>query len=308
MKSERNKTIDFSLKEGEKYLSKCVLAKDYKGEINKTVLGDYLEAIKKIKDKSVDLLIVDPPYNLYKDFGGKTFKKLNEDKYEEYTEKWINAVKPKLKDTASIYLCLDWKSSLSLGQVLNDNFILRNRITWEREKGRGAKKNWKNSMEDIFFATMSDEYTFNLDAVMQKKKVLAPYRENGEPKDWQETSDGKFRLTCPSNIWCDIAVPYWSMPENTAHPTQKPEKLIAKLILASSNKNDTVLDIFSGSGTTGVVAKKLGRNYIDIEQNPQYCAWAEFRLEKCEKDKSIQGYSDGVFWERNSLYKNLKIK
>ena len=90
------------------------------------------------------------------------------------------------------------------------------------------------------------------------------------------------------------------MAENTAHPTQKPEKLIAKLVLASSNKNDLVLDIFAGSGTTGVVAKKLGRNYICLEQNPLYCAWAQKRLIDADSVTTIQGYADGVFWERNS--------
>ncbi len=300
MKAERNKTIDFSLEEGQKYLDKCVKENDYSGEKNVTVLGDALNLISKVADKSVDLLIVDPPYDLNKDFHGKVFKKMGSEDYAEYTERWIRAVKPKLKDTASVYICSDWRTSVSLGLVIEENFILRNRITWEREKGRGAKSNWKNSMEDIFFATVSDDYTFNLDAVKQRKKVIAPYKENGKPKDWEQTDDGRFRNTCPSNFWDDISVPYWSMSENTAHPTQKPEKLIAKIILASSNANDLVLDPFSGSGTTGVVAKKLGRNYIDFEQNPLYCAWAEYRLEKAQTDKSIQGYHDGVFWARGS--------
>ena len=90
------------------------------------------------------------------------------------------------------------------------------------------------------------------------------------------------------------------MPENTAHPTQKPEKLLAKLILASSNAGDVVFDPFLGSGSTSVTAKKLGRQYIGIEVNPQYCVWAEKRLEMAETDKTIQGYTDGVFWERNT--------
>ena len=184
--------------------------------------------------------------------------------------------------------------------ILSKKLILRNRITWQREKGRGAKKNWKNSMEDIFFLTVSDEYTFNLDAVKQRKKVLAPYKENGKPKDWESTKEGNYRYTCPSNFWDDIAVPYWSMSENTAHPTQKPEKLLAKIILASSKEGDLILDPFSGSGTTGVVAKKLNRNFIDIEKNPLYCAWAEKRLENAEFNKTIQGYENGIFYERNS--------
>ena len=89
------------------------------------------------------------------------------------------------------------------------------------------------------------------------------------------------------------------MPENTAHPTQKPEKLIAKLILASTDIGDLVLDPFSGSGTTAVVAKKLKRNYIGFEQNPLYCAWAEYRIEQAETDKTIQGYENGIFTKRN---------
>ena len=91
------------------------------------------------------------------------------------------------------------------------------------------------------------------------------------------------------------------MPENTAHPTQKPEKLFAKVMLASSNPSDVVFDPFLGSGTTSVVAKKTGRNYIGVEENAQYCVWAEKRLEMADSDKSIQGYVDHVFWERNTL-------
>lgn len=94
-----------------------------------------------------------------------------------------------------------------------------------------------------------------------RRRVIAPYRLNGNPKDWHESETGNFRDTAPSNFWDDISVPFWSMPENTDHPTQKPEKLIAKLVLASSEKGDLVFDPFLGSGTTSVVAKKLGRHY-----------------------------------------------
>ena len=185
--------------------------------------------------------------------------------------------------------------------MLGRYFKIRNRITWQREKGRGASKNWKNGCEDIWFATVSDKYTFNVDAVKLRRRVVAPYKRDGAPKDWEETADGKFRNTCPSNFWDDISVPYWSMAENTAHPTQKPEKLLAKLILAGSNEGDMVLDPFAGSGSTCVTAKKLGRRFIGVELNPQYCVWAQLRLERAESDSSVQGYSDGVFWERNTV-------
>ena len=98
------------------------------------------------------------------------------------------------------------------------------------------------------------------------------------------------------------------MSENTAHPTQKPEKLIAKLILASSNADDFIFDPFLGSGTTSVVAKKLGRNYSGIEQHKTYCAWAEKRIENAESNKEIQGYTGNVFWERNTISIQKKIK
>ena len=218
----------------------------------------------------------------------------------EYTEKWVELVKPLLKADATVYVCCDWISSPSIFMVLKENFHVQNRITWQREKGRGALSNWKNGMEDIWFVTNSAKYTFNVEAVKMRRSVIAPYKVDGKPKDWEETESGNFRNTYPSNFWDDISIPYWSMSENTAHPTQKPEKLLAKLILASSNEGDVILDPFLGSGSTSVTAKKLGRHFIGIEQNVQYCIWAEKRLEMAEEDKTIQGYADGVFWERNT--------
>lgn len=304
MKAKRNKTIDITAEEGRCYLEKCIKVSEPKAVdeiLDRTITGNAFEVLKCLPEKFVDLLIVDPPYNIDKDFNGKRFRKTSDEAYEEYTESWIQEVMPLLKDTATIYVCCDWSSSPSVGRILKKYFHVQNRITWQREKGRGALSNWKNGMEDIWFATKSKKYTFNVDAVKMRRKVIAPYRVNGRPKDWEETPEGNFRNTYPSNFWDDISIPYWSMPENTAHPTQKPEKLLAKLILASSNPDDIVLDPFVGSGSTSVVAKKLGRHYVGIEINEQYCVWAEKRLEMAESDKSIQGYTDGVFWERNTL-------
>ncbi len=311
MKADRNKTIDISVEEGKEYLKKCMVL-EKKAELSeildKTILGNTLEILSLLPEDSVDLLIVDPPYNLDKDFHGNKFKKTSGEVYEEYTENWIKLVKPLLKKNATIYVCCDWLSSSQIFIVLDKYFQVQNRITWQREKGRGALTNWKNGMEDIWFATNSNKYTFNVEAVKVRRSVIAPYKEDGRPKDWEETKEGRFRNTYPSNFWDDISIPYWSMPENTAHPTQKPEKLLAKLILASSNEGDIVLDPFLGSGSTSVTAKKLGRHYIGIEQNEQYCVWAEKRLHTAETDKTIQGYADGVFWERNtgSLQKKYK--
>lgn len=303
-KAGRNKTIDTPLDEGNVYLDRCISVtekqSDLRNVINKTILGNTLTVCSLLPEKSIDLIIADPPYNLTKSFNGTIFTKKKESDYEVYTREWLNAIKPLLKDNGTIYVCCDWESSLIIGKVLSEFFHIRNRITWQREKGRGAKANWKNGMEDIWFATNGNDYTFNLDAVKIRKKVIAPYRVGGKPKDWTATENGNYRDTCPSNFWDDITIPFWSMPENTAHPTQKPEKLIAKLMLASSSEQDVVFDPFLGSGTTSVVAKKLGRRYIGVEMEAQYCVWAEQRLEMVESNPDIQGYANGIFWERNS--------
>ena len=254
-----------------------------------------------LPDQFIDLLIIDPPYNLNKRFGNSKFSKISSESYEDWLDSWITKLKRCLKKTASLYVCCDWQSSKSVQTVLEKHFIVRNRITWEREKGRGATSNWKNCSEDIWFCTVSNDYYFDVEAVKLKRKVIAPYRHSsGEPKDWEETTNGNYRLTHPSNLWTDISIPFWSMPENTDHPTQKPEKLIAKLILASSKPNDFVFDPFFGSGTTCVVAKKLNRKFSGIEQEPDYCQMAVKRLNRSESDVTIQGYHDGYFWERNS--------
>lgn len=310
IKAGRNKTIDTDISEGRKYLDRCITIDKPVDEINmildKTIIGNSFDVMDLLPEKSIDLIIADPPYNLTKSFHGTQFSKKKESEYEEYTHKWLSKTIPLLKDDGSIYVCCDWETSLIIGRVLQEYLIVRNRITWQREKGRGAKANWKNGLEDIWFATKSNNYTFNLDAVKIRKKVIAPYRVDGRPKDWTETENGNYRDTCPSNFWDDITIPFWSMPENTAHPTQKSEKLLAKIMLASSSPGDIVFDPFLGSGTTSVTAKKLGRRYLGIELNEQYCVWTEQRLEMADKNDYIQGYTDGVFWERNALNKSLR--
>lgn len=300
-KSPLNKTIDTEIEEGREFLDRCIRLDDVCViPPDSIVCADMFDACGMIPDGAADLIITDPPYNLSKNFNGYRFSKTGTAEYESYTRRWIGAVNGILKDNGSIYVCCDWESSLIIGRVLSEFFTVRNRITWQREKGRGAFSNWKNSMEDIWFATKGDDYTFNVDSVKVRRRVIAPYREQGKPKDWYQTEEGRFRDTFPSNLWDDITVPFWSMSENTAHPTQKPEKLAAKLILASSNPGEIVFDPFLGSGTTAVAAKKLGRRYIGVERDERYCIWAQERLEMADTDKTIQGYDGGVFWERNA--------
>ncbi|HEV7643502.1 MAG TPA: site-specific DNA-methyltransferase [Pyrinomonadaceae bacterium] len=307
-KAPRNRTIELSETEAKKFFKELLFPKDALALSDcrdKTLCGDSFKVLSLLPPKKFDLLFADPPYNLNKNFGENSFQQTSDEEYENWLDSWLKLAAPLLKPTASIYICGDWRSSAAIQRAGSRYFKLRNRITWEREKGRGAKENWKSCSEDIWFFTVSDKYTFNLDSVRLRRQVIAPYRENGQPKDWEDADDGRFRFTHPSNLWTDLTVPFWSMPENTDHPTQKPEKLLAKIILASTNENDVVLDPFSGSGTTSVAAKKLGRHFVGIEKDKKYCCLTEKRLAAAEKTPGIQGYTDGVFWERNTHEKQI---
>jgi len=241
--------------------------------------GDALSLLRLLSDECVDLVFADPPYNKGKDFGNNKDRRKTAE-YRAWNECWIRECARVLKPTGSIYVCSDWTFSGMFQEILARDFIIHNRITWKREKGRGAKTNWKNNMEDIWFATKSKQYCFNVEEVKIKKAIIAPYRVNGRPKDWVEHNGERYRMTYPSNIWTDLVVPFWSMRENTPHPTQKPERLVERIITASSNKGDLVLDPFIGSGTTAVAAQRIERNFIGFELNSDYIRLALKRLER----------------------------
>lgn len=304
VRAGRNRTLTVS-EEEIPALDKFILgADDIKGRMADDVVinADLMDCIDDIPNEYFDLIIIDPPYNLDKDFHGKKFAKMQPEAYEDYLRSWFYKVCDKLAPNGTLYMCGDWKCSSSMQRVIEERLTIVNRITWQREKGRGAKTNWKNAMEDIWFAVKNPkDYYFDVESVKMKRKVIAPYRVDGKPKDWEATEAGNFRITYPSNFWDDISIPFWSMPENTDHPTQKPEKLYAKLVLASSKPGDRVFDPFLGSGTAAVVARKLGRKYCGVEVYREYCRWAVKRLRNALEDSTIQGYADGVFWERNSL-------
>ena len=303
-KAPRNKTIELSAVETAFYAAQTLKLSQKNSDavvINRVIWQDCLKAMNYMPDACVDLMITDPPYNLTKNFGKTTFRERDFDTYKKWLDSWLQKTVRLLKPDASVYICADWKTSIAIPEIAGKYFILQNRISWEREKGRGATNNWKNCLEDIWFFTKSKDYKFNIDAVKIQRPVLAPYRDDkGNPKDWQEKNGTKFRLTHPSNFWTDISIPFWSMPENTPHPTQKPEKLAAKLILASSDEGDVVFDPFLGSGTTAVAAKKLGRRFIGIEREKEYAALAMKRLALADENKEIQGFENGIFKARNS--------
>lgn len=307
MKSKLNKTLEL-LEEDYLLKDKLITLQSEANKntiLNKTLLGDTLEQLKWIPNETFDLIFADPPYNLDKSFSAVSFKEMPIENYNNYLMTWLPELINKLKPNGSIYICSDWKSSTSIHTCLDKcGLKIRNRITFERDKGRGSKTNYKMNSEDIWFATKSNDYYFNYESIKLKRKVYAPYKDDKlENKDWEDTPDGKSRLTHASNIWTDLVIPFWSMSENTEHPTQKPEKLLAKIIMASSKENDFIFDPFLGSGTTSVVAKKLNRNYCGIELNLNYALIVEKRLLKAETNTKIQGY-DGIHFLDKNFEKN----
>ncbi len=301
--AKNNRTIRLTEEEAAKYdtkLARIDAPATVEAARGRVFNMDVFDALPLLPEEFADLCFVDPPYNMNKTFNAAAFRKRADDAYAGWMESWLAPLARLLKKNASIYVCSDWKSSAAAQRALEKFFIIRNRITWEREKGRGAKNNWKNCHEDIWFCTVGEEYYFDVNAVKVKRRTLAPYTENGAPKDWSEDAAGRFRLTHPSNLWNDLTVPFWSMPENTCHPTQKPEKMLAKIILASSRPGAMVFDPFLGSGTTAVAAKKLGRDFCGVELDADFARLAAKRLDMAESDSRIQGFEDGIFKERNS--------
>ncbi len=256
MPAPRNRTL--ALDEGDR--RKDVPRLTVRPEADRVYCGDAFDGLRVAPP--ADLVFADPPY----------------DRGPDWHARWIAEAARVLKPGGSIYVCCDWRLSGAIHSILDQHLDVRNRITWRREKGRGAKRNWKQNMEDVWFATKGEGYTFNL--VKWKKSVIAPYRKDGKPKDWVEEGGERYRMTHPSNLWVDLCVPFWSMPENTPHPYQKPEKLVERVIAASSNPGDLVLDPFLGSGTTAVVARRMGRRFLGFEIEPEWVRIALKRLEE----------------------------
>jgi DNA modification methylase len=256
---------------------------------------DCLTSSDVIKDNSVDLFFVDPPYFTTTIEWDNQWKTNQE--YYQWCKQWIALMYTQLKSNGSAYVCCGWQHSGMYQLMLQEaGFNILNRVTWKRDKGRGASTNWKQMHEDIWFVSKSKNYTFNIDNVKVKKQVIAPYKDqDGNPKDWwiDEETGEKVRLTYPGNLWDDYSVPFWSSKEVRSyaktkrtpnnqfekHNTQKPKDLVKRCIIASSNENDLVVDYFGGSGTTLIAAKELNRNSIVFEINPIYCKIIQTRFE-----------------------------
>ncbi|MBP5190114.1 MAG: site-specific DNA-methyltransferase [Bacteroidales bacterium] len=242
---------------------------------NRIYLADVFDFLQELEDNTVDLVIADPPYNMKK-ADWDTFR--TEQDYFEFTLKWIDAMLPKCKPTASIYLFNNaYNSAIILHTLRQRRIVFRNWITWYKKDGfSSTRRRYVNAQETILFYTMSDDYTFNYDdiripyasieriACAAKKGILK------EGKRWYPNEKGKL---C-NDVW-EITSQRHKVKVNgkiikPLHPTIKPDEMIDRMIRASSDENDLVLDLFSGSGTTSRIAKQLNRNFVGCEMNREY--------------------------------------
>ena len=241
---------------------------------NRVYQCDVIDFLKALDDESIDLAIIDPPYNM----GKGDWDKFSDEDYFKFTDEWLTAVVPKLKPTASLYVFnTAYNSAIILQKLISLGMQFRNWITWYKKDGFSAtKKKYVNTQETILFLSKSDEYTFNFDDIRQpydsvdrmKHAAQKGILKNG--KRWFPNEKGKL---C-NDVW-EITSQRHKVKVNgkvqaLQHPTIKPYEMIERMIKASSNPDDTVLDLFSGSGMTSIVAQALGRNYIGCENNSEY--------------------------------------
>lgn len=231
----------------------------------KIILGEAIEELRKIESSTVDLIVADPPYNLNKDYGNKSDSKTFDD-YIKFTIDWTTEASRVLKPTGSIYVFMGFRFISYLYKVLEkDNKLLFNNwICWYYTQGIGKKKGFSPRHDDILMFTKSKKYKFNLDDIRVPQKF---YR-----------SVNNMRGANPGDVW-EFSHIHYCQDNRQDHPTQKPEGLIERMVLASSDEGDLVIDPFSGSGTTLRVCQQLNRNAIGIELNETYVEQTETRLE-----------------------------
>ena len=249
-------------------------------EANKVYHSDVLEFIPKLDDNSIDLAIIDPPYNLNK---GDWDKFENDEMYFNFIFKWLDMIIPKLKSSSSLYLFnTAYNSAIILSYLRNRDLVLRNWITWYKKDGFSAtKKKYINSQETILFFTKSNSYTFNYNDIRIpyiSTDRMAHAAKKGSIKNgkrWFPNENGKL---C-NDVWEITSQRHKEKVKGKvqilAHPTIKPYEMIERIVKASSNENDLVLDLFSGSGMTSVVSRDLNRRFVGCERDSDYISYIE---------------------------------
>ncbi len=228
------------------------------------VEGDAVEAMVALADESVQLIIADPPYNLGKDYGNNQ-DFLGFDEYLGFTRQWLTEAHRVLHSRGTLYVFMGVRFISYLYQILEREFHMHfnSWICWHYTQGLGKKRGFSPRHDDILMFTKSNRFHFNLDAVRVPQKY---YRARNN-----------MRGANPGDVWQFSHIHYCN-PNRQPHPTQKPEGLMERMVLASSSEGDLVLDPFLGSGTTARVCQQLNRRCIGIELNPSFVRSAEERL------------------------------
>jgi site-specific DNA-methyltransferase (adenine-specific) len=252
-------------------------------KINKIYNLDCFKFLSKFDEEYIDLAIIDPPYNMGKDSWDKF--KTNKD-FFDFTFAWIDAIIPKLKKTASIYIFnTPYNSAYILQHLIAKGLIFQNWITWDKRDGINAsKKRYTHGQETILFFTKSSKYTFNYE------NIRVPYESTDRIKHAFKKGllkNGKRWFPNPNGRLCGEVWHFSSERhkdkingklQKLNHPTPKPLDLIERIIEASSNENDIIVDCFVGSGTTAIAAKKLGRNFICSDLNKTFVELSKNKL------------------------------
>lgn len=243
--------------------------------LNQVFCEDALSGLARIPDGSIDLILTDPPYNLGKDYGNASDQQTVDD-YLRWTEQWIDAALPKLKPNGSLYIFLTWRFSPEIFVLLKKRMTMMNEIIWDRRVPSmgGSVRSYSSVHDTIGFFVRRKDYYFDLDAVRiaydaETKKARS--RSIFIGAKWLEVGYN------PKDLW-SVSRLHKEHPERADHPTQKPLEIIERMVKASCPPDGVVLDLFMGSGTTAIAAKRCGRSFVGFELNPDYCAIIDERL------------------------------
>ncbi|MBY0574921.1 MAG: site-specific DNA-methyltransferase [Undibacterium sp.] len=240
---------------------------------------DALAGLQRIPDASVDLILTDPPYGLGKDYGNESDKQAAKE-YLAWTERWIAAALPKLKPTGSLYIFLTWRYSPEIFVMLKQRMSMINEIIWDRKVPSmgGSVRSFTSVHDTVGLFVLNKNYYFDLDS------VRIPYDEATKKARSRSIFVGAKWLELgynPKDVW-SVSRLHKENPERKEHPTQKPLEIIERMIRASCPEKGLVLDLFMGSGTTAVAAKRCGRHFVGFELNPDYCTIIQERLNSDE--------------------------
>lgn len=230
----------------------------------KIILGDCLDSLKSIESETIDLIVTDPPYNLSKDYGNNS-DSWSHDDYVNFSKRWLYEAKRVLKPSGTIYVFMGVRYISYIYEILEKdlNMVFNSWITWTYTQGIGKTRGFSSRHEDILMFTKDNNFKFNLDAIRIPQKY---YR-----------SVNNMRGANPSNVW-EFSHIHYCQSGRQKHPTQKPEALFERMILASTDEGDVVLDPFCGSGTSLRVCQQLKRRGVGIEINPEYVKMIQDRL------------------------------